>query len=195
METSVHGGDIVVYKVAVPDVAIGHVVGKKGRNINVVRGMPGVYTAVLDMRDATAVLVVMVSGSGLDAVVSYVSAKLAAGQQAKDVIERRWTAIQQASCEESVDVPFHLARFVLKKDGKQGLEYLRGCDGIVHVDWDSRGEIGRNSGQLRIWAKREDALHRAVAWTIRQMRMGEALLLGKVVDRLAPTSKLSGKVL
>ncbi len=138
------------------------------------------------MAGSDAVLVVEVLGSGLATVVSYVGAKVAAGQQAKDIIERRWAAIQQASCKESVDVPFHLARFVVKQDGKQGLEHLRRLDGIVHVDWDARREIGRNGGQLYLWGTNEDALHRAVAWITRQMRMGEALLLGKVEGLTPP---------
>jgi hypothetical protein len=144
----------------------------------------GVRSAVLDMKFADAMLVVEVSASELVAAASYINAKLNAGEQAKEVIEKRWTAIQQASCKQLVAVPSHLARFVLKKD-RTGLECLRGYAGVVHVDWDKREDNIRGCPQLCIWATNEDGLKQAVAWVNRQMRMGDALLLEKV-DAVKP---------
>jgi hypothetical protein len=82
------------------------------------------------------------------AAASYISTKLQAGEQAKEVIEKRWRAIQQATCKEIVSVP---SRFVVKKD-RAGLEWLRGYDGVVHVDWDEREDNVHNCPHLCIWS-------------------------------------------
>jgi predicted RNA-binding protein YlqC (UPF0109 family) len=63
---------VIMCKIPIPDHAIGHVVGKKGRNIKLMRTMPGVGKAVLDMSQETcAVLVLKVTVSGLEEVMGY----------------------------------------------------------------------------------------------------------------------------
>jgi hypothetical protein len=179
---------VILCKIPIHDHAIGHVVGKKGRNIKLMRTMPGVGKAVLDMRQETcAVLVLEVTVSGLEEVMGYVKQKLVAAERSEDLIRKRWAAIKNAPYCETVVVPSHLSSFVVKK-GK-GLDYLRSCDGIAHVDVDTVADKWETGGgpRLCIWATKEDALKDAVAWVKRQMKMGDALLSGKVTIWTPPS--------
>jgi hypothetical protein len=189
MEAPVNNSDhIIMCKIPIPDHAIGHVVGKKGRNIKLMRTMPGVGKAVLDMSQETcAVLVLKVTVSGLEEVMGYVSSKLVAAERSEDLIRKRWAAIQNAPYCETVEIPLHLSGFVVKKGN--GLDYLRSCDGIAHVDVDTVADKWETAGgpRLCIWATKEDALKDALAWVNRQMKMGDALLSGKVTTWIPPS--------
>jgi predicted RNA-binding protein YlqC (UPF0109 family) len=183
-----NSGHAMLCKIPIPDHAIGHVVGRKGRNIKLMRTMPGVGKAVLDTsKEAGAVLVLKVTVSGLEEVMGYVKQKLVAAERSEDLIRKRWAAIQNAPYCETVEIPLHLSGFVVKKGN--GLDYLRGCDGIAHVDVDTVADKWETGGgpRLCIWATKEDALKDALAWVKRQMKMGDALLSGKVTTWTLPS--------
>ncbi len=173
------GGHVVFYEIPVPDIAIGLILGREGRNIKHIRRMPGVRMVHLDKRGRDAVLLIEVSASGSQQVVCCVNTKLEAAKRTEDLICRRWLAIQDATCSGSVILPFHLTGFVVQK-GRKGLLYLQSSAGILHVELDDVNR-GLNGGpQLHVWASSEKALQEASAWILGQMRLGEALLTGSV---------------
>ena len=113
-----HGGDdqVVCHKVVIPQYAIGHIVGKSGRNIKQLREMPGVRRAFLNSSSSPAMLSIEVSRTASDEVLRFVQEKVEAGQRAQGVITRRWAAVQGASCSATVVVPSHLVGYVVQNN-------------------------------------------------------------------------------